>query len=402
MYPRERHRTTIPGNAPPPMAAEHCYYREVTKAQTPTRTRDGSAAEPRTPAELMREAKATVQFALPAGWNVETSTTVGGRSGGDATLALKRDDSEVLKYRVEIRRMLTRRGALPLIASVDAEPQSNELQLLVVSRYIAPSLQRELRERGIAYADATGNLYMSSTEPLVVLAERGADADPWRGPGRPLASLKGLPAALLVRALVDYRPPYTVPELATASGASLGASYRLVEFLAGEGLLERADRGPITDVRWRQLLERWSQEYGFLETNTTIGFLEPRGIDELITKLRQGSLAERYAITGSLAAQPYAAYAEARLAMVYADDPTRYAEDLGLRAVEAGANVIVATPRSPVVYQRTTNSDGLRIVAPSQAAVDLLTGPGRNPAEGDNLLDWMERNPDEWRHQLDR
>lgn len=33
----------------------------------------------------------------------------------------------------------------------------------------------------------------------------------------------------------------------------------------------------------------------------------------------------------------------------------------------------------------------------SQVAVDLLTGPGRNPGEGVALLDWMEAHESQWR-----
>jgi hypothetical protein len=36
-------------------------------------------------------------------------------------------------------------------------------------------------------------------------------------------------------------------------------------------------------------------------------------------------------------------------------------------------------------------------VAPTQLVVDLLTGPGREPSEGDELLAWMKRNEDAWR-----
>jgi hypothetical protein len=36
-------------------------------------------------------------------------------------------------------------------------------------------------------------------------------------------------------------------------------------------------------------------------------------------------------------------------------------------------------------------------VAPSQAVADLLTGPGRNPSEGEELLDWMRKNEGVWR-----
>jgi hypothetical protein len=41
--------------------------------------------------------------------------------------------------------------------------------------------------------------------------------------------------------------------------------------------------------------------------------------------------------------------------------------------------------------------DGVMYAAPSQVAVDLLTGPGRSPAEGQALLDWMESNEPAWR-----
>lgn len=107
-------------------------------------------------------------------------------------------------------------------------------------------------------------------------------------------------------------------------------------------------------------------------------------------------------MSGSLAAQPYAPYAEARLALIYAEDPMTLASDLGLRSVEVGANVILATPRSPVVFERTSTWRGITVAARSQTATDLLGGPGRNPAEGDYLLDWMKENEDAWRRQPDR
>ena len=44
-----------------------------------------------------------------------------------------------------------------------------------------------------------------------------------------------------------------------------------------------------------------------------------------------------------------------------------------------------------------TTVDGLTIVAPSQAAADLLTGSGRMPSEGEELLDWMKDNERVWR-----
>lgn len=41
--------------------------------------------------------------------------------------------------------------------------------------------------------------------------------------------------------------------------------------------------------------------------------------------------------------------------------------------------------------------DGVWYAAPSQVAADLLTSPGRGPAEGEELIGWMMSNEDKWR-----
>ncbi|UDY22934.1 helix-turn-helix domain-containing protein [Nocardioides sp. Kera G14] len=319
---------------------------------------------------------------------------------------LMREGKAVATYVVEVKRALASSSlqrAMNQLLDLQRRqsPSRPSPRPMLIARYVSSQQQRRLRERGITYADATGNLYLTSEDPLILVSDRGATADPWRGPGRPTTSLKGLPAAKLVRALADFTPPYSVAELAELAGASLGAAYRLVDYLADEGLLARTERGPITEVDWAELLRRWSQEARYLDTSMTRGFLEPRGLDSLVEKLGNRG-PTRYAVSGSLATRPYAPYAEARLALIYTEDPVTLASELGLRPVETGANILLATPRSPVVFERTSTWRGVDIVAPSQAAADLLGSPGRNPAEGDYLLDWMKENEDVWRRQPDR
>jgi hypothetical protein len=388
------------------------YYREMAGVQrTLTLPSEGYGHEPKSVADVLLTAAARVQVALPAGWTVQTKTEVGGLDDStntyrrpDSRLSLMREGKEVVTYVVEAKRSLTSNNLLSAINQLLALQGDNSARMrpMLIARYLSSQQQGALHERGIAYADATGNLYLTSDDPLILLSDRGASADPWRGPGRPTTSLKGLPAAKLARALADYIPPYSVADLANLAGASLGAAYRLCDYLAGEGLLTRVERGPITEVDWPELLRRWSQEARYLDTSTTRGFLEPRGIDSLVDKLGEQTPSQRYAVSGSLATQPYAPYAEARLGLVYTEDPVMLASDLGLRPVETGANVILATPRSTVVFERTSTWRNVTIVAPSQAVADLLGGPGRNPAEGEYLLDWMKENPDAWRRQLDR
>lgn len=126
--------------------------------------------------------------------------------------------------------------------------------------------------------------------------------------------------------------------------------------------------------------------------------LEPRGTDALLGKLR---VADRdYALTASAVAVRVAPVAPSRLIVVYTEAPEAMASDLGLAPTDSGANVFLVEPFSPVLMQRTETRDGLRCAALSQVAADLLTSPGRGPAEGEALVAWMRENEDAWRQTL--
>ena len=126
-------------------------------------------------------------------------------------------------------------------------------------------------------------------------------------------------------------------------------------------------------------------------------FLEPRGLGALAERLRAKPELQ-YAITGTMAAEGVAPYAPARLAMVYVRDIGAAATALDLRKTTTGANVALAMGDYDVTFERARQVDGLRYAAMSQTAVDLLSGPGRNPGEAVALLDWMESNESAWRH----
>lgn len=140
----------------------------------------------------------------------------------------------------------------------------------------------------------------------------------------------------------------------------------------------------IVGVDRTRLIERWTDDYSFTESNTTSLFLEPRGIERLLSRLRNAPF--RYAVTGSLAARLVAEFADTKLAMAYVDDIDRAATELGLVMVESGGNVLLAEPFNPIVFDNTWERDGMTYAALGQVAADLLTAPGRGPAEGEELL----------------
>ncbi|MFI7434673.1 hypothetical protein [Micromonospora haikouensis] len=338
-----------------------------------------------------------MQDRLPPGWTIDLAQHgVPRRIDGIAELTAPDGTKAVLL--IEAKRSVVTSDLAAILDQLRSYslPHVDHPVPMLAGRYIGPSARAWLEERGVSYADATGNIHIQLERPAMYLHDRGADRDPWRGPGRPRGTLQGHPAARVVRALADIARPMTVPELVRESGASTGATYRVVDFLKGETLVRRDPGGPLVDVEWRRMLERWSEDYGFQRSNIVTAFLNPRGLPAFQETLR-GIHDMRYALTGSLAAHRLAPYAPAKLAMVYVDDVDQAAEQLKLRPVDSGANVLLARGKYDVVFDRTVQDGGLIYVTPSQAAVDLLTGPGRSPAEGKELLDWMEKHERSWR-----
>lgn len=359
--------------------------------------------------DILAEALAQVRSRVPTGWTLEPRDDAA-LFGPDALVELSAPGGDRTTLVIEVKRTLVTKDLASVLDQlnsyiaggfVSANPRSRKDQAapMVVARYLPPPLQTWMTERGVSYVDATGNMRISLDRPAMFLRDVGATNDPWRGPGRPKGNLTGEPAARVVRALVDFRPPYSVPRIIELAGASSGATYRVIEFLEDQLLLTREPRGPVVEVEWRALIERWARDYGFNRTNAVTSYLAPRGLPDLLSRLSQVTLAPGlgYAVTGTLATQRLVEYAPARNAMIYADNPDLLAQQIGLREVETGANVLIAKNTYDVVYERTSIVDGVVVVAPSQAAVDLMTGPGRNPAEAEELLRWMQTNEGEWR-----
>jgi hypothetical protein len=362
--------------------------------------------------DLLRRAIEQVTELLPGSWKAQVALEVPSSAGrADAVVELAAPDGTRATLVVEARTTAPSSGdALAIIDQLQRyiAAWGRPATPVLVARYLSPAVRELLEQRGVGYADATGNVRVELDRPALFVRDVGASRDPWRGPGRPAGDLKGAPAARVVRALIDYRPPYGLPELARRSGASVGATYRLIDFLEREALVVRRGAQPagsetptrggsrdVLDVDWRRLLVRWGQEFR-AKAPPLRRYLEPRGMGALMDALRQQS-DETYVLTGSPAAARFAPSAPARIAVLYAEDPAGLAERLSLRDTDRGANVLLAAPLDRVMFERSQVVDGLRVAAPSQIAADLLNGPGREPEEAEALMDWMEANEAVWR-----
>ena len=172
------------------------------------------------------------------------------------------------------------------------------------------------------------------------------------------------------------------------------------DLLEREAIIVRdGPRGRISSVDWETLVRRWAMDYDFAKANSLTTYLEPRGPSVLFDRLREADF--RYAVTGSFVAVRLAPVAEPRLVTLYADDSEsccRLCWGCVLRKPERMSSSLV--PFDPVVFERTESADGITYARVTQVLLDLMTGPGRGPAEAEGLLEWMRENEETWKLQL--
>lgn len=319
---------------------------------------------------------------LPDYWKADVT----GRRGATATVSLAGpidsvDVSVLIANRVDPRDL----DRLPIPGS----------PALVVAPWLSPRTRELLVEAGVGYIDLTGNIDVRDARSGLFLRDVGDQRDP-NPPTRKGPSVAGPRAWALLRTLAEVEPSYTAGDLATALDLDDGYVSRALQVLVDERLIERRPRGPVTSVNWQAVLRRISESYSVLDANDTSTWIATAGPTRLLTDLADLRVG-RWAVTSSFVAASISPVAAPEIAVIYAEDPERLAKAARLLPTTTGANVILAKPYDPIVFTRQREAGGAPSVSLAQAAVDLLTGPARMPAEGEALLTWMAKNEPRWR-----
>jgi hypothetical protein len=344
--------------------------------------------------DLVRLGVAEISRRLPPGWRIDnlpqdrTGTPFGNQ------ISIAGPDGRRSAVRLVVKRTLDPRQAMDLTRQPQLAPSRDAALTVVISPYLSPGVRDRLSLSGFAYVDLTGNSRLVLTDPGLYLKTSGADRNPDPSE-RPTRSLRGPKAGRIVRTLCDLSEPPGIRQIASRTNLDAGYVSRIVALLDRETLVERGPRGRISRVDWQRLLRRWAQEAPLENRGDTTSYLEPRGLSASLGRLRSSRL--RYVITGSLAASRLAPIAPPRLAILYVESIDRAAQELSLRPAETGGNVLLLLPNDEWAFEGAKEEEGLLYAAPSQVAADLLTSPGRGPAEGEELIRWMAENQEKWR-----
>lgn len=339
---------------------------------------------------LIRDGLRTLEGRLPLGWAVGALTESLVGTGVDATAEIRAPDSRIASLGIEAKSRITPKIAADVIARVRA---AGVVGPLVISNFISAATGAFLRQNDVGYVDLTGNIRLVLSNPGLFIETVGATENPEKE--ERTGSLKGTKAGRVVRTLIEQRDPLGVRDLAEKAGVDAGYVSRLFAFFDTEALITRVGRGRIESVAWPKMLERWAADAPLSSRGRITTYIEPRGTAALLEKLRATS--RRYAITGSFAAAHVAPVAPPRLLTLYVEDVAALVDETNLRPTKSGANVQIVEPVDEEVFRGVTDKDGLRYAALPQVVVDLLDGPGRAPAEAEELIAWMKKNEEAWR-----
>lgn len=338
---------------------------------------------------------------VPSAWAVERGSRAskpgnGAAASADALIELRAPNGAFTTLAVDARDAMEPRDVDQLLPGLarSLRAMAGNVPLLVVAPWLSGRTQDRLAAESINFLDLTGNALVKLDNPAVFIQATGAARNP-NPPARGPASIRGPKAARLVRLLADVRPPYGVREIASAASLTAGYVSRLLDALDRDALVQRGRRGVVEDVDVPALLRAWAGEYDVFKRAVTSSFVAAKGAGSTVAQLV--SVSTPTLVTGSFAAVRLAPIAAPSMLVAYCRDVPATAEQLGLLPADEGANVTLLRPFDDVVWTRTSSEDGVSYAAPSQVAVDCLTGNGRMPAEGEALLQWMADHEDRWR-----
>jgi hypothetical protein len=337
---------------------------------------------------------------LPEKWEVDLDAPEepDGRARTDGRIVLQAPGNSAW-IAVEARSSLSPLEAenlLPRLAQL-VRSMTGNMPLLIVAPWFSRRTQDLLVQQGVNYLDQTGNALIKLSNPAVYVESEGAARNP-DPKARGAIRLRGPKAGRLIRTLVDVRPPYTLKDLVQATDLAAGYVSRTLDALNEEALIRRAPRGPVESVDVPALLRRWASSYDVFKSNQSTMFIATEGLDDLFKAIRaEAEKGAQIVITGSVAAARLAPIASPALLLAYTPEPELLARRLKLLPADEGANVGLLWPYDPIALTRTSWVEGFQLAAPSQVAVDCLTGNGRMPSEGEAVLSWMENSEMDWR-----
>ncbi len=266
--------------------------------------------------------------------------------------------------------------------------------------FIAPYLSEQscalLKDQGYNYMDLSGNCRIATQSVYIYVSGQPNKYVSEKKPGKYFDRSSNAASKVLRTMLDDPDKAWKVKQLVEASDTSLGTVSNVKRFLIDNAWAEEiknpAAEGRAVGFRLRnvgELLRAWAKEYGkhsgdvreYYTLDSVPKF--ERSVEKWCE--RHGGVA---CLGGFSAAARYAPVVRYNRAEVYVDyqDLREFIEDMELKAVSSGGNVLVMLPTDDTELMYTREIDGAGVTSPVQTVLDLMTRPGRGEEAAEAII----------------
>ena len=275
----------------------------------------------------------------------------------------------------------TREAVNLLVRRIQNDPASYGI---FVAPYIAPRSAAICKEAGIGYVDLSGNCFIAFRQ-IFINREKSGNQFPFK---TGLSSIYSPKSERILRVLLVY--PYRTwkaIDLAKEAQVSLGMITQVSKKLIEEEWLKKTSQG-ISLIQPENLLADWSNNYT-IKRNVQFNYYSMKPLQDLEMEIANtcNKMNIPHALTGFSASNRLAPMVRGQRAMIYVSrDIDSVAENVGLKPVESGANVILIQPYDDGVFWNAKTIGDLEISEPVQVYLDLKRYPGRGEEAADFLF----------------
>ena len=256
---------------------------------------------------------------------------------------------------------------------------------LVVTPYMGEAGAAHCEAANVGWLDLSGNA--SVRGPGLRVHIRG-NPNHFARRGRPANPFAPKSARVARWLLMHPHTPWRQRTLAEATGLSEGAVSKVVRAYETDGLVTRH---PDDGVRVRDpqlLLQAWRERYRFDRHHIRKGSIASRSGVDLARTVSSALKGTRHAFTGLAAAWWWDGFATFRTAVLYVERwPENALDDLAFIEEPRGANTWFVLPDDSGVFHGTSTRDGMSVVHPVQAYLDLDAQAERAPEAAEHLRD---------------
>lgn len=291
---------------------------------------------------------------------------------------------------VDSKRRLYPQHALAAASRVrrESQHQGPDTMAVLAAPYISDRVAQICRESGVGYIDGAGNCHLEAPG-LYVHIEGQQNQSP---DTRPAENLFAPKSSRIVRTLLESPlRTWKVQDLAREARVSIGLASRLKHKLIAQAFAEQTPLG-LRIRQPRQLLAAWTQAYSIPARAVPVyGMIGTHALEQAVADwcvrhevrcaLAEFSAAARW--SPMVRYTRAAIYVEAQRSHDVLEPLMR---DLDLKEVDSGPSAELWITDDEAIFFNSEERQGVRVVSPLQAYLDLVGNPSRGQEAATELL----------------